>query len=201
VRWLGEELNYVSLSINIIFPAFLLFLIILLTRKPTSKNLDRVVEGIQELTYAEKIKTSPYIIKRPIKRSRTVTGIFRLIYATTFIFSIYIVVRALETVAFSWVSIIIFLFFLAFVSFFSVRVKRNIKEFIIEQRKDSLADFLFDFFFMPIVAAGRWLSGKASKINVFVFIMDFIIEAPFKVFVEIAEDWTKYVKERKDEIM
>jgi len=55
VRWLGEELNYVSLSINIIFPAFLLFLIILLTRKPTSKNLDRVVEGIQELTYAEKL--------------------------------------------------------------------------------------------------------------------------------------------------
>jgi hypothetical protein len=31
--------------------------------------------------------------------------------------------------------------------------------------------------------------------------MDFIIESPFKVFVEIAEDWTKYVKEKKEEIM
>jgi hypothetical protein len=38
-------------------------------------------------------------------------------------------------------------------------------------------------------------------VNVFVFILDFIIEAPFKIFVEITEEWTKYVKERKDDIV
>ena len=54
---------------------------------------------------------------------------------------------------------------------------------------------------MPIVATGKWLSEKFSRINVFVFFLDFIIEAPFKIFVEIAEEWTKYVKERKDELV
>jgi hypothetical protein len=47
---------------------------------------------------------------------------------------------------------------------------------------------------------GKWLSNNVSKVNIFVFIFDFIIEAPFKVFVNVAEEWTRYVKERKDEI-
>jgi hypothetical protein len=40
-----------------------------------------------------------------------------------------------------------------------------------------------------------------SKVNIFIFIFDFIIEAPFKVLIEIAEDWIKYVKERKDNVV
>jgi hypothetical protein len=201
IKWFGEELNYVSLFINIIFPALLLFFMVLTTRKPSSKNLDKVVEGVQEISYEEFKRQKPFIIKKPAKRRPIPNFIFNFIYFITLLFLVYIIVQFLTLINFNWVSIIIFLFFLAFVSFFSVRVKKNIKELIIAERKDNLADFLFDFFYMPIVAVGRWLSGKASKINIFIFIMDFIIESPFKVFVEIAEDWTKYVKEKKEEIM
>lgn len=45
---------------------------------------------------------------------------------------------------------------------------------------------------------GRWLSNNMSKVNIFVFIFDFIIEAPFKILVDIADDWTKYVREKRD---
>jgi hypothetical protein len=45
------------------------------------------------------------------------------------------------------------------------------------------------------------LSGNISKVNIFIFIFDFIIEAPFKILVDIAEDWTKYIKERKDNMV
>ncbi len=201
IRWFNEDLNYVSLLINILFPALLLFFMVLSTRKPSSKNLDKVVEGVQEISYQEFQKQKPYVIKKPSKRRPVPNFIFNFIYLITFFFSIYIIVKVLTYINFNWVSIVIFLFFLTFVSFFSVRVKKNIKELIIAERKDNLLDFLFDFFYMPIIAVGRWLSSKASKVNIFIFIMDFIIEAPFKVFVEIAEDWTKYVKEKKEEIM
>lgn len=201
ISWFGEKLNYLALFINITFPALLLFLMVFLTRKPSIKNLQAVVEGVQEITYTEHKRTRPYFISAPAKRSFWVNFIYNLIYVSTFIFTSYVIIRILLTINFNWVSITIFLFFLAFVSFFSIRVKKNIKEIIIAERKDNLADFLFDFFYMPIVATGRWLSDKASKINIFIFILDFIIEAPFKVFVEIAEDWTKYVKERKEDIM
>ena len=57
-----------------------------------------------------------------------------------------------------------------------------------------------DFFAIPILSVGHWISAKFAKINIFVFIMDFIIEAPFKVVIEIIEEWIGFVKEKKDEI-
>jgi len=33
-----------------------------------------------------------------------------------------------------------------------------------------------------------------------VFILDVIIEAPFKSFINVIEEWVDYVKEKKDEI-
>jgi len=66
--------------------------------------------------------------------------------------------------------------------------------------KENIFVFIIDFFYIPIIAVGKWLSQKFSRLNVLVFVLDFIIEAPFKIFVEIAEEWTKYVKERKEDI-
>jgi hypothetical protein len=143
-------------------------------------------------------KRQPVILRRPIKRHLLVTGIFHLIYAASFIFSIYVIILALDFINFNWVSIIIFLFFLAFVSFFSIIVTRGVKELMVAERKENLWTFLVDLFYMPIILVGRWLSNNFSKINIFIFIFDFIIEAPFKILVEIGEDWTKYVRERRD---
>jgi hypothetical protein len=47
---------------------------------------------------------------------------------------------------------------------------------------------------------GQWLSTRLSNINVFVFVLDFIIEAPFKTFVEIFEGWIYFIKEEREKI-
>ena len=72
---------------------------------------------------------------------------------------------------------------------------------MIIEPKETIFSLLLDFFYVPIVTAGKWLAEKFSRINIFVFILDFIIEAPFKIFVETADEWTKYVKERKEDMM
>ena len=115
--------------------------------------------------------------------------------------STYFIIWVLGKAHFNWVSITIFMFFLAFVSFFSIIVTKDVKDLIIVERRESLIGFLIDLFYMPIIAAGKWLSSNVSKVNVFVFLFDFVIEAPFKILVEIAEDWTRYVKERKDNML
>jgi riboflavin transporter FmnP len=106
----------------------------------------------------------------------------------------------LEQIDFSWVSVIIFLFFLAFASYFIIKIRRTAKEWVVIEKRENIVGFMIDFFSVPIVATGKWLSGKFARLNVFAFVLDFIIEAPFKVFVEIAEQWTRYVKERKEEL-
>ena len=200
IQWFGEEVNPVSLAINVSFPALLLFLIVLFTRIPSEANTARIIEKIEEITFAERERKEQFILRQPAKRGKLANGFFGLIYFITFLLSFGLIIWALDKINFTWVSIIIFLFFLALVSFFSIRIRRGVREFIVVEQKENIFTFLVDFLYTPVIAAGQWLSEKFSQINIFIFILDFIIEAPFKIFVEITEDWTKYVRERREDI-
>jgi hypothetical protein len=200
-QWFGEKVNDVSLAINVTFPALLLFVMVLFTKFPSADSSNKVVEGIEEIVFVENARQEPFELRPPAKRSRTMHAVFSIIYSITFFLTFGLVIWILNQIQFSWVSIIIFLFFLAFASFFSIRIRKNVKDLIVVQPNENILSFIADFFYVPIVATGKWLSEKFQRINVFVFFLDFIIEAPFKIFVEIAEEWTKYVKERKDELV
>lgn len=197
----NEPINIATLIINVTFPAFLLFIIVLFTRLPSDANTNNIVEGVEELVFEEKKRQNPFRLRKPGKRGAVLSGFFGVFYTITFFFSFGAIVLGLARIGFNWVSIILFLFFLAFVSFFSIRIRKGAKEYNILEPKENIFTLLLDFFYVPIIQAGKFLSEKFSRINVFVFILDFIIEAPFKVLVEIAEEWTKYVRERKDDIV
>lgn len=200
IKLFGEQLNMVALGINISFPAMLLFLVVLFTKMPSDENTTKIITGIEEIIYKKPEEMESITLREPLPRSFSMNFVFSFLYTITFFFSIGFIVWALSKVGFNWVSITIFLFFLAFVSFFSVRIRKGAKELIIVTPKERLWNLMLDFFYVPIIASGKWMSERFSRINVFVFILDFIIEAPFKVFVEIAEDWTKYVRERKEDL-
>ncbi|MDO8667676.1 MAG: hypothetical protein Q7K35_01095 [bacterium] len=199
--WLGEILNYTSLTINVTFPPFLLFLIVLFTRTPSEANSLKIVQGIEEIVFKEKAKKEPIVLRQTVKRKKGIGGVFATLYAVTFLITFGLVIYFLDKIHFTIVSIIIFLFFLTLVSFFSLRIRKVAREMYIIERQDSIFSFVMDFFYVPIIEVGKWLNEKFSRLNFFVFFLDFIIEAPFKVLVDIAEEWTKYVKERKEEIM
>ncbi len=200
-EWLGQKVNSVSLAINISFPALLLFLVAIFTKLPSDNNTKKIIKGIEEIVFLEKQRREPFQLRKPVKRGKAINAVFGTIYTITFFISFGAVIWVLNKIGFNFVSIVIFLFFLAFVSFFSTRIRKSAREYIITEPKENILSFLVDFFYIPIVQSGKWLSERFSRINVFVFILDFIIEAPFKVFVEITEEWTKYVKERKEDIV
>lgn len=201
IHLFNQPLNYVSLAINIAFPAVLLFFIVAFTRVPGENNTESIIEGVREIAIEGAGRDNPIKLRNPQKRGFVLNSIFNLVYFTTFLFSIYAIIWLLTRVNFNWVSIIIFLFFLAFVSFFSIIVTKGVKELLVVEKKENIFSFLMDLFYMPIIIAGKWLSSNMSKINIFIFIFDFIIEAPFKILVDVAEDWTKYLKERKDNMV
>jgi len=201
IKLFGEEANNFTLLVNIFFPAFLLFLIVLFTRLPSEDNSKKISEGIEELVFEEKERQDHFQLRHPAKRGKGLSVFFGILYSITFILSFGALIWILSRLNFTWVSILIFLFFLTFVSFFSIRIRKNAKEMIVIPSRENIFSFVGDFFYIPIVAVGKWLSEKFSQINVFVFVLDFIIEAPFKIFVEITEEWSRYVKERKEDIV
>ncbi|MCD4761152.1 hypothetical protein K8R42_04600, partial [bacterium] len=86
------------------------------------------------------------------------------------------------------------------VSFFAIRIRSTAKELRVEKKKEGLFSFLINFFALPIVGSGRWMANRFRRINLFAFIMDYIVEAPFKLFVEALEHWVGFMREKKDEV-
>lgn len=200
-KWFGEIVDYSALIINICFPPLLLFFIVLFTRVPSDKNSARIIDGIEEIVFKEKQRSEPYELREFVKCKKKINIVFGFLYFIAFFLTFGFVVYFLRKINFTFISILIFLFFVTLVSFFGVRIKKMAREMLVIEKKENIIGLIIDFFFMPVIAVGKWLNEKFAYINVFVFILDFIIEAPFKIFIEIAEDWTKYIRERKEEIM
>ena len=197
---LDEKINLFTLGINVSFPPILLFLIILFTALPGEKNTNKIIEGVEELVFVEKERKDAIRMRPIAKRTKAVTYFFNTLYAVTFFITFGGVIYVLDQKGFNFISISIFVLFLALISFFSIRIRKRVRELLVIDASENIFLFISDFFYVPIVAVGKWIAEKFSRLNLIVFFLDFIIEAPFKIFVEIFEEWSKYVRERKEDI-
>ncbi|MFH0928326.1 MAG: hypothetical protein V1821_02515 [bacterium] len=197
-----KGLHIMPLAINIIFPPILLFGILISLRRPTKANTTICEQAVMEVYYTEEepqvFKGRKKIILR--KRSGIKFIIYSLTYALLFVLTFGIIIEVLRKIGFSAVSVLLFLFFLSIVSFFGVNLRQSAKELIIVSGKEKLITTLFDILTLPIVTAGRWVSSNVNRINIFLFILDVIIEAPFQFIIESAESWFDYLREKKEEI-
>ncbi len=191
--------NYVALVINLIFPPSLMFLLNAGIRVPGRENTRRILEKVDEYLYDESVPRVFEVGKRQRAKSvfeRIFLGIYSILFVGVFVF----IVWGLNLLHFNPVSQAIFLFFLCVVSFFAFRVKSISRDYVYQEERIGFFASLVDFLFLPVVRVGQWLSVQISKLNVLGFIFDFIIEAPLKAFLEVIEEWVRFVRSKKEEI-
>lgn len=192
--------NLLPLIINVAFPPFLLFLLGLSIRPAGKKNEIGVIDKVQSLVYRGEERHSLVKPRKPIRRSTVFTNIFRFLYAGVFILVFGGIIAALSLINFTPISTLIFLLFLSIVSFFGIRVRLLSKELVVVDQRESIFTVGFDFITLPILQVGRWISLRVPKINVLIFFLDVIIEAPFKAFLEASEGFFGFLKEKREEI-
>lgn len=197
-RLLYNQLHFVSLGINILFPPVLMWLVGLFIRIPGKENTERILLASEELLSAEDPKGRD--IKIPEARSQLGKIGFGCIYLLAFCATFGGIVFLLSLLHFTPVSMGIFLFFLCVVSFFAYRLRLNAREYIVTRDQDSLKTVVLDLFMLPILRAGQYLSVQVSRVNVLVLFFDFIIEAPFKSVLNTLEELFIYLKEKKEEL-
>lgn len=195
---LYDEWSMQALAINIGFPPILMLFIGILIRPPGEANRSRIVGHVDELLGARNIPSLD--VRMPGRRSGFALFLMRLVYAFTFLLSFGAVGWLLYQIHFTWVAAVIFFFFLSVVSFFGYRLRQGAREIMVVRPKERLSSTLIDFFSLPILRVGQWLSVTVSRVNVFVFIFDFLIEAPFKLFLNVMEDWLSFMREKKEEL-
>jgi hypothetical protein len=201
-KYFYNEVNYQSILINTLFPPILMVIILGFFRVPGEENTKKLYERIIEIIDADKsfeTKVSFIPKKQQIKKPVLIFG-FTIFYSLTFFITLTLIHEFLINLNFNLISEAIFIFFVSVVTFFSFRIRQVTKELTLDE-KEGVFTPIIDFFFMPILSLGKFFSQEISKLNFFIFIFDFIIEAPFKLLFEVVEEWISFVKKRKEEII
>jgi hypothetical protein len=197
-RLIYGVIHQIPLAINVLFPPVLMLLVGMLIRPPAKENIERIKRGVDELLSPEGPKGRE--IRVPYKRGWFGALLFTLAYLFTFLVSFGLVYAFLMALHFTWVSALIFMFFLCVVSFFAFRLRLSSREYVAAERPDNIGTIVADFFSLPVLRVGRLLSETVSRFNVFIFFFDFIIEAPFKIFLNLLEEWSAFMKEKKEQL-
>lgn len=192
--------HYTPLLVNALFHPFLMLIIALSISTPGKKNTDKIVEWSMKIIQNEPHPGFLLNKRKTFTRNAFLTGLFRTIYGLTFLISFGLILWVLSLIHFNLVSSIVFIFFFAVISFFGVRLRGEMRDLVIVDKNVNAVTFTIDFFTVPIIHLGRWISEKSPKINVFLFILDGIIETPLKVVMESLEEWGSYQQEKKEEI-
>lgn len=200
--YIARKIAYIPLTINTLFPPLFLFLIAGFFSVPGADNTQRMIDRIGKIIYHfDELKSeSDFFVPKQKVRRPLLTGVFTILYLATFALTFGIINYLLSLLHFSMVSKVIFVFFIALVTFFAYRIRQSAKEYEIMERQ-GLLEPVMDIFFLPILRAGQFLSREIARLNVFIFLFDFILEAPLKVILEVVEEWIRFIRTKKEEII
>ena len=195
--WVLGAVNYTALGMNAVFHPFLLFGITTSILPLGKKNTEEILAVTHRVLYDQELGE---IHLKTNKGSSFFDSLFFILYGILFTISFGIIITVLRILDFNIVSMIMFLFFLTLVSYFGIRIRRNAKDWKVHSDEESATSILWNALTFPIVRAGRWLSETFSSINVFIFIMDFLVEAPFKLILQTLDAFLSFLKEKREEM-
>ena len=170
-------------------------------RLPKAENTEAIIEGIKKLVYDDPAKDE---IKKIRVHPSPISGLPQKVLDFLYFFTFSLVfggfIWLLYYFKFNFLSGAIFLFFMASVSFFGALIRQSVRDLIVIKEKEGLFSLLFDTMLLPFVRFGRFVSTNFSRVNVFMFLLDVLIEAPFKMVIRLFESWINFLKRKREEV-
>lgn len=193
------QIHWFALAINVTFHPILLFLLATTARLPGQRNTDLIMEQVKKILAGEELGT---IVITEGRRYGAITwSFFAIIYAVLFMAIFWLMFAVLDGLGFSIVAMFMFVIFLGLVSFLAIRIRHSVDEIRMIPRREGAVGAVFSFLSLPILEFGRWLAQNLNQVNFILFFMDRILEAPFKLLIDVTEEWFDFVRDRREEII
>ena len=198
-RYISGQINFLPIYINLLFPPLYLIILSATIRRPSTDNSKAIAKGAEEIVYGKTEEPIAIINTKELKTASdwSLSIFFLVTYGISFGLAIWI----LNIIHFNWLGILIFLFLFSVVSFFNALVRQPIRELLVAREKEGMVGIIIDTLSMPFVRLGKWMSVNFSRVNVFIFLFDIVIEAPFKVVVRFIQQWAGFIRRKKEEII
>ena len=187
------------LLVNTLIPPSLMITAALSLRQPSNENTIALANRTLLLFNDEPLPQLESVI-RSRQSSSGFSGLFSFFFFATYLIVFGLILWVLHELRFNLVSSVVFFFFVSVVGFFAFRLRAAANELLILEEKEGMFLAIFDFFALPFLRLGRALSHTVQNFNVFLFFLDFIVEAPLKLVFVVLEDWFAFLREKREEL-
>ena len=190
------SVSRIPLAINLLFPPLYMATLRLGLRLPSIPN----AQALQD--YMDKTLYSDYLPLKPSLRgiTKSMSGGAKILYTFVFLVPFAITVFVLSLVHFTYVQMVIFFIFLSAASFLGFRLSQTIRELEIVNQEVGFLSAMRDFFYLPFIVVGQWLSSKYAQANIVGLFLDIIIEMPLKTVLRLIRQWLRFLNERREQI-
>jgi len=187
---------FIPLAINLLFPPLYMASLKLGLKVPSLANAQSLREYVDRALYTNE---KPIMLGYKDFNKR-VSAFGKSLYSIMFFIPFTITVWLLHLLHFNIVQMAIFFAFLSTASFFGFRLSSMIRELELLAHSSNILSTLRDFFYLPFILVGQWLSSKYAKINAVAYFLDIAIELPLKTVLRLIRQWTRFLNEKHDEI-
>lgn len=139
-----------------------------------------------------------HLPQRPF--GKQISDAAKLLYGILFLVPFAVIVFVLMMLHFNPVQGIIFFVFISTASFLGFRLSQIVRELELVTKETGLIRTLRDFFYLPFILAGQWISSKYSKVNLVAAVLDMLIELPLKTVLRVIRQWTRFLNEKREQI-
>lgn len=194
-------LTYLPLGINIVVPPSMMWLIGLTIKAPGEANTQRIISRLKTIVYTsgQVGKTNFSVIR--VRSNSLLHSVFAGLYLLLFFLVFGVISYLLLQLHYTWVGLFIFFAFLSLVLLFGFRVRFTASELSVTSEREGLLGYLFNNFTLPFLSTGVYLSKGLARINFLTIVLDFLIEAPLKTIIEVIEEWTSFIREKREEVV
>jgi hypothetical protein len=194
-------LTFLPLGINVVVPPTLMFLIGLTIKAPGEENTQRILNKLKSIVYENATPAPTVFSLAKARRGSFMANVFAVVYLILFLVVFGLITYGLYLLHFSIVGMAIFFIFISLVMLFGYRVRFTAQELKVTSDRESVFGYLFNNITLPFLSTGVYLSKGLARINFLTVILDFLIEAPLKTIIEVVEEWTSFIREKREEVV
>lgn len=195
--YVTNSYSLMNTIISLLFPPFLMVIIIGFIRMPSVKNLDLVIAEVRAAVYRKYEKK--YLLAIPQGRRSFIQTFVRVFFFAIAILVLWGMWTILERWHFSVASAAVFVLFTSIVCATGIRVQNRAKDISLEPSNHSIRLFAWDLIVMPFITIGQLTIAGLSKFKILVLLFD-LIDAPFQVFILFIENFNIFLRSKKDEM-
>ena len=199
---LKGRISYPILVVNLLTPVVIMWLLTLNIKLTDGAQRQLLIDRSWQIVsdFASKPLENDFVYSLRQRTGRLVLSLFYLLYALLFGLVYWGIYSGLSAIGFSFLNVVVFIFFAGIVSFFAVFIRQNSQVYQYRRHHTGKTGLL-DLLLLPFVVLGSWVSKGVSRLNFLAFFFDFILEAPIKLLLKVLDGWAQFLSFKRDEVV